>query len=163
MKHTWSFQKGALHRVEEVADRILAERDFIEGVTFLGGEPFAQAGALSELGSLIKAKGLSIVTFTGYYLGDLQKSRRREVAALLAVTDLLIDGPFRESEREFSRPWVGSRNQGFHFLSERYRGNAKEILGLANKLEIRVSKNGAVTINGLAPLQVLEGFANVFS
>jgi organic radical activating enzyme len=37
----------------------------VEGVTFLGGEPFEQAAAAAELAEVTRARGLSVMTFTG--------------------------------------------------------------------------------------------------
>jgi anaerobic ribonucleoside-triphosphate reductase activating protein len=45
---TWDEQGGFTVTVDEIATRILASTD-IEGVTFLGGEPFMQAKSLAAL------------------------------------------------------------------------------------------------------------------
>jgi anaerobic ribonucleoside-triphosphate reductase activating protein len=66
---TWSKSGGYDVTVEELEARIL-DASNIEGVTFLGGEPFEQAEALSDLGYRVRQVGLSVMTFTGY-LHDL--------------------------------------------------------------------------------------------
>ena len=78
--------------VEEMEARIVDVSD-IEGVTFLGGEPFEQAEALADLGRRVRRAGLSVMTFTGYVLEDILKSSRQGWHDLLAVTDLHLDGP----------------------------------------------------------------------
>ncbi len=128
----------------------------VEGITFLGGEPFAQAAALAELGRLLKQEGLSIMTFTGYQYEELQQGGDPDVLALLAVTDLLIDGPFQQELLDTSRPWIGSRNQRYHFLTERYRHLEERLQHIPNRLEVRLAPDGRVAVNGLAEVEQLE-------
>lgn len=140
---------GKLVDSATMARQILAGPE-IEGVTFLGGEPFAQAAALGDLGSRLRQHGLSVVTFTGYELEYLQSAARSDYAALLAVTDLLIAGPFQRERRDFSRPWVGSANQSFHFLTPRYAHLADQLGQIPNRVEVRLHPDGRIEINGLA-------------
>ena len=51
---TWAFDVGKKYSVESLYEQILEQKDNIEGVTFLGGEPFEQAKALSELAEKVK-------------------------------------------------------------------------------------------------------------
>ena len=141
--------------MQSLADDIISG-PAIEGVTFLGGEPFAQAAALAELGFLLKERALSIVTFTGYLIEDLQATAHPDYGALLAVTDLLIDGPFEQGNLDFNRPWVGSRNQRYHYLTDRYRSVATEIESIPNRWEIRIGPNGNLWANGLGDVEVIE-------
>lgn len=136
-------------QTDALVTRILAEPG-LEGVTFLGGEPFAQAEALAHIGRQVKAHGLSVVTFSGYWLEELKAANLKDYEELLAVTDLLIDGPFQKDNVDFSRPWVGSRNQRYHFLTARYQHLAEELSVIANRLEIRIQPDGRILINGLA-------------
>jgi len=62
---TWSFEGGEEIEVDVLAERVLAEAD-LEGITFLGGEPFSQAAPLALLARQIRQTGLSVMTFTGY-------------------------------------------------------------------------------------------------
>ncbi len=52
-----------------------------------------------------------------------------------------------EEKRDFTRPWSGSSNQKYIFLSDKY--SEKDLEKVENKLEIRISKDGAVWINGM--------------
>jgi len=94
LPQTWPETKGELIDSAALATRILQTPD-LEGVTFLGGEPFAQAGALADLGEHVRWRGLSVLTFTGYTLEALRARRDEAIEALLSVTDLLLAGPFR--------------------------------------------------------------------
>ncbi|MER3447925.1 MAG: ribonucleoside-triphosphate reductase activating protein [Candidatus Dadabacteria bacterium] len=147
---TWPEHGGQEIDVAELAHKILTGPP-IEGVTFVGGEPFAQAEALAELGRTVKAAGLSVVTFTGYVLEKILRSPRPGWHDLLAVTDLLIDGPFKRDLLDTSRPWVGSSNQRYHFLTERYRHLKDHLEQIPNRIEVRIGPDGSVLINGLAP------------
>jgi anaerobic ribonucleoside-triphosphate reductase activating protein len=92
-----------------LADRICEEKT-IDGVTFSGGEPFAQADVLGELGEILHQQGHSIVTFTGFSPDIVLRSPRTAWRRLLAVTDLLIAGPYIPSLK-CDIPGIGSSNQ----------------------------------------------------
>ena len=103
--------------VEKIASKIFAQSG-IEGITLCGGEPFLQAVPLAELANLCHMNGLSVVTFTGFTLAELEFIPDSD--KLLKQTDLLIDGPYRQKFPETQRHWVGSKNQIFHFLTGWY-------------------------------------------
>ena len=143
---TWDHNGGSLLDVQEIFDQIQAT-DGIEGVTFLGGEPFEQSEAVSMLAVMVKKLSLSVLTFTGFYYEELLKMNDTYVKRLLDNTDLLIDGPFVETKYDLSRPWVGSANQRYHFLSTRY--DPSIISQYKNKMELRLDKNGCIFVNGM--------------
>lgn len=153
---TWPDDGGITIEVEELAERI-ARGPEVEGITFLGGEPFAQAGELARLARLLRAEGLSVMTFTGYVLEELRAAGRQDWLDLLAATDLLVDGPFQRERLDLSRPWVGSANQRYHFLTDRYVHLQSELAGIPNRLEVRIQPDGRVLVNGLAELDDLRG------
>ena len=72
--------------------------------------------------------------------------------------DILIDGEFIEAEKDFSRPWVGSKNQRYHFLTDKY--DETIISQYKNKIEVNIQKNGSVFINGMGDFdKVAESLA----
>ncbi len=146
---TWDLKGGKEYNVIDILNDIFNTPD-IEGVTFLGGEPFEQPEALMFLARNIKQKGLSIVCFTGYKIEYLQKKYKN----ILSEIDLLIDGEFIEEEKDFSRPWVGSKNQKYYFLTDRY--NESILTKYKNKIEINIQKNGKIFINGIGDFDKLE-------
>lgn len=157
--HTWSKNGGRLVDAKELIDEILADKS-LNGVTFLGGEPFAQAAELAFVGREVKAQGLSVVTFTGYLIEDIRKAKRNDYNELLAVTDMLIDGPFQKKNTEFSRPWVGSSNQRYHFLTNRYLHLEPTLASIPNRIEVRMKPDGRILINGLTPLVDMKSLIN---
>ena len=145
-KATWDFSSGIQYDVQDILEDILNTPN-IDGVTFLGGEPFEQSDALDFLCRNIKKAGLSVVCFTGNKIENLKKQHNH----ILKNIDLLIDGEFIEEEKDFSRPWVGSKNQNYHFLSDRF--NEKILEEYKNKIEINIEKNGRIFINGMGDFE----------
>ena len=142
--HTWSHGGGSLLDTDVILADIKAQSG-IEGVTFLGGEPFEQAEALGIIAEEVQKAGLSVLCFTGGYLEELEKDSKNK--KLLDNIDLLIDGPFVAEKLDYSRPWCGSSNQRYHFLSDRY--NESIFYEYKNKVEINISKNGQIFMNGM--------------
>lgn len=156
--HSWPATGGTAVPWPELAHRVraAAHSHGVEGLTLLGGEPFDQAAVLARLAEAVRAEGLSVMTFTGHVLADLRAACRPDYDRLLAASDLLVDGPFRADLPERHRPWVGSRNQRFHFLTDRYAGLAATLAELPNRVEVRIGIDGSVAVNGFAPVAALE-------
>lgn len=135
--------------IPELLAEILAAREQhgIEGITVLGGEPFSQAEALAALAQEVRAAGLSVMVFSGYTAKALRGMKRPGVAALLAATDLLVDGPFVREQLDRERRWIGSLNQQTHDLTGRYRELVESWDTSPNTLEIRVI-DGRLVVNG---------------
>lgn len=127
----------------------------VEGVSILGGEPTEQAEGLAEFARAARAGGLSVMLYSGRTLGDLRASGGAAVAALLAATDLLVDGPFVASLRGGARRWVGSSNQTLHFLSDFYRPDDPRFAA-PDTVEIRLS-GGELVVNGYPALGARTG------
>jgi anaerobic ribonucleoside-triphosphate reductase activating protein len=142
------FHGGATRTLAEIADEIRQSRDEfgIEGITLLGGEPFAHAAAALALSRSARELGLSVMVFSGYTVEQLREKPEPEVSGLLGATDILVDGPFDREQPETERRWIGSRNQRIHFLSDRYRAD-DPCWKQRNTLEIRVRGN-ELTVNG---------------
>ncbi|MBX2802318.1 MAG: radical SAM protein [Myxococcales bacterium] len=134
---------------ERTAADVIAEAmaEDVEGVSFLGGEPFAQAPALTTVAAAVRQAGRTVMIFTGYTLQELQAPMAPiGAAALLAQTDLLVDGRYDASQRTTERRWVGSDNQGLHFLTDRYTPDDPRFAE-PNTLEIRI-RGDQILVNG---------------
>jgi anaerobic ribonucleoside-triphosphate reductase activating protein len=131
--------------VLEQLDAVLSENR-LEGVTLLGGEPLAHAAPAAALARAAWQRGLSVMVFTGYTLGEARAMSNPAVQELLACTDLLVDGPYLREKPEPRRRWVGSANQQIHFLTDRYRSD-DACWRRPNTLEIRL-RGREVAING---------------
>ena len=136
--------------VDDVLQQALASAD-VEGITVLGGEPFDQPEPLAELTAEAWKRSLSTIVFTGYTYEQLQAAGNPHWNKALAHIDVLIDGPFLQQQRSFKRPLVGSDNQRFLFLTNRYRmADFKR-----NAIEVRISPDGVVKLNGMGPMPEL--------
>ena len=106
---TWEFGCGTRVPVEAVADMVKGN-PLCRGVTFSGGEPFAQAGELAVLAHMLRAAGYEVASYSGYTFEQLLNGTP-EQRELLAAIDVLIDGPFVQAERSLELNFRGSRNQ----------------------------------------------------
>jgi anaerobic ribonucleoside-triphosphate reductase activating protein len=144
--HMWDFKPKTLVKVNTLAEQIL-QTGHIEGVTFSGGEPFAQAETLGILGEVLQRHGLNVVTYSGYTFKYLQNENRNDWKRLLGVTDLLIAGPFI-SELRCHLPWRGSLNQSMVFLSEQFRNHPAIHMENVQTMEFIIESDGALRITG---------------
>ena len=85
----------------------------LNGITLSGGEPFMQAEGCAELARRAHARSLTVWTYSGFTYEQLLDKAETDagVAALLAATDVLVDGPFRLEERSLELEFRGSGNQ----------------------------------------------------
>ena len=106
---TWDFGCGTPMEEERVL-QIVRSNPLCKGVTFSGGEPFAQAAAFAKLAGLLKEAGYEVASYSGYTFEALLAGTP-EQRALLELLDVLIDGPFIQAERTLEAAFRGSRNQ----------------------------------------------------
>ena len=106
---TWEFGCGTAME-EDMNLQIVRSNPLCRGVTFSGGEPFAQAEGFAKLAKLLKAAGYEVASYTGYTFEQLIKGNSHQ-RALLETIDILIDGPFLLAEKTLEISFRGSRNQ----------------------------------------------------
>lgn len=128
--------------LDEMKDAVT--RWSIEGISLLGGEPFAHVEPATALAEHARSLGLSVMVYSGFTLAELQSSPSN--ADLLANIDVLVDGPYLKDQPESTRRWVGSTNQVVHLLTDRYRPD-DPCWTKRNTIEIRLRDN-ELTVNG---------------
>ena len=106
---TWDFGCGTQIPVEAILD-IVRSNPLCRGVTFSGGEPFAQAAGFAKLARLLKEKGYEVASYSGYTFEQLLEGSEAQ-KDLLSVIDVLIDGPFLLSQKSLEIAFRGSKNQ----------------------------------------------------
>ena len=106
---TWEFGCGTDMEEERLVE-IVRGNPLCRGVTFSGGEPFAQAEGFAKLARLLKEKGYEVASYTGYTFEELLEGSA-EQRLLLESIDILIDGPFLLAEKSLEVPFRGSKNQ----------------------------------------------------
>ncbi len=118
---TWDFCYGKLF-TEETEKEILDAlgKDYISGLTVLGGEPFEEDNQRILVPFLEKVRKTypekNIWCYTGYvYDVDLLppdgKKHIEVTEKMLSLIDVLIDGPFVLAEKDPTLAFRGSRNQ----------------------------------------------------
>ena len=108
---THPFEGG---REVEPADllRLAQESPLNKGVTLSGGEPFCQAEALVPFARLAREAGYSVWAYSGYTYDALTGDAAPAGAAeLLALCDVLVDGPYVKALGSYEAKWRGSTNQ----------------------------------------------------
>ena len=106
---TWDFGCGTQVPVEAIVE-IVKSNPLCRGVTFSGGEPFAQAEGFAKLAELLKAQGYEVASYSGYTFEELLEGSEDQ-KKLLESIDILIDGPFLLAEKSLEIAFRGSRNQ----------------------------------------------------
>ena len=107
---TWEPAGGREVPLEEL-EALLAGNPLLQGLTLSGGEPFLQAGDCASLARRARRRGLDVWTYTGYRYEDLAEAGRADWEALLAATDVLVDGPFLQAQKSYATLFRGSDNQ----------------------------------------------------
>ena len=142
----------------QVIDKL--QLDEITGITFSGGEPMEQAGALYKVVRLArKMRDLDVICFTGYrYETLLKKPAHSGIPDFLQVIDVLIDGPYVQ-EKNNSIGLRGSTNQRIIHLNDRLKGYPFE--NQARNLEFKVD-NGSITMVGIPTMSIDSALKEFF-
>lgn len=121
---TWDFNGGKefTHEVLESIVQGLRANGIHRGLSILGGEPLCPENAfLTRLViSTVKKEipDTKIYVWTGNLYENLRDCADPNIKAILKEIDVLIDGPYIESERDITLPMRGSRNQRIINLKE---------------------------------------------
>ena len=108
---TWDFDGGRLIDTDEII-AMMEANPLLDGITLSGGEPLRQSVACMELARAAYELGLSVWCYTGYELDTVLSAYAGAAGrGLLDYIDVLVDGPYIESQRTLELPWRGSRNQ----------------------------------------------------
>ncbi len=119
-------ESGATVPVKKLAELLLDSDYKRDGVTILGGEPFAQTDGLLALVKELRKQGCPhIVCYSGYTLETLREKAVKQpaIAAVLNEIDILIDGAYIESLAGGAGLWTGSSNQRVIDLAATNRSN----------------------------------------
>ncbi len=141
---------GTELEISAIVDRLA--RVNVEGISVLGGEPFEQAADVAELARAVRARGLTVMIYSGYTIAELRKRAAIEpaVGTLLAETDLLVDGRYDRERPEppppAGRRWIGSTNQVMRYLTSAYTPDDPR-MHAANTVEIHW-RDGKLVVNG---------------
>jgi anaerobic ribonucleoside-triphosphate reductase activating protein len=107
---TWDLHGGKIADSQELLQQALAN-PLLTGLTFSGGEPFCQPQPLSEIAAAAHTHGLDIWCYSGWTLEQLQARHDEDTDRLLALIDVLVDGPYIDAQRDLTLHFRGSKNQ----------------------------------------------------
>lgn len=117
---TWDFHYGQLF-TRETEDYImkLLDKDYIHGLTILGGEPFEPSNQIALLPFVERIREKlpqkSIWAYTGFTYEELitdgSHPRCEATDTLLNLIDVLIDGRYIDAKKNLSLQFRGSDNQ----------------------------------------------------
>ncbi|MCL6271403.1 anaerobic ribonucleoside-triphosphate reductase-activating protein [Sansalvadorimonas sp. 2012CJ34-2] len=105
---------------QELEDQIIKDlgdsRIHRDGLSLSGGDPL-YPGNLDDIGRLVRRvkeayPDKNIWLWTGYIQEKLSE-RQKEI---VQYVDVLIDGPYVQTERDLTLPWRGSRNQRMIYM-----------------------------------------------
>jgi len=114
--NSWDIGNGRIVSVDEIMKVILA--DEFSNVTFTGGDPLFQVEAFTSLAKRIKTETKKTIwCWTGYLYEDILEDRR--LSMILPYIDVLVDGPFIESQKDTTLYFRGSSNQRVIYLKEK--------------------------------------------
>ena len=119
-EETWDFHYGKPY-TKEIEDEIVKslDKDFINGLTLLGGEPMEPANQKALLPLVKRVKELykdkTIWCYTGYLFDSELLSPSRAYAPwtreFLSYIDILVDGEFKLALKDITLRFKGSSNQ----------------------------------------------------
>lgn len=112
---TWAFDYGdPFTRTTEDEIMEALRPSWIQGLSILGGDPMEPENQEALLPFLRRVRAelpeKDVWLYTGYRLESVSGS------LLLALADVVVDGPFVEAEKDISLAFRGSRNQRIIYL-----------------------------------------------
>ena len=67
-----------------------------------------------------------------------------------------MSGEYDINNKTTDKIWIGSSNQEYHFLTNRYKYLKDKLNSLENKIEIRLNKDCTIIVNGMADNQKIK-------
>lgn len=114
---TWDFEGGEQEPLDIKGQIIKAicANGITRNFSVLGGEPLCPEN-VEEVSHIIAGvrmayPNIKIFTWTGYTLEELKKQDNEYINDILSHIDVLIDGPYIDSQRDLTIPLRGSTNQ----------------------------------------------------
>ncbi len=114
---TWDFD-GGKELPTDIKGQIIkaiCANGIIRNFSILGGEPLCPQN-LEEVDNIITSvrtafPHIKIFIWTGYTLEELQKIKNFHIINILSQIDVLIDGLYKEDEKDITLELRGSKNQ----------------------------------------------------
>lgn len=117
---------GFTANIQEVIEQFDAN-PLLTGITLSGGDPFLQAAQCAAIARQVKERGKNVWTYTGYTLEQIIASDNATWHQLLSYTDVLVDGPYIEEQRNLELSFRGSENQRIIDMNQWWATEGKQI------------------------------------
>ena len=144
----WPSKGGDLIDVDRLLSE-LTDRQDIDGITLLGGEPLQQAPQVEKLMIGCKKLGLTVFLYTGYEVHELTSTMQRCVD----LADIVVLGRFVQALRNTNLRWRGSENQRLMINNPKY---SYMDMSEQNEVEIHLDTSGGVSVVGYGEPQLLQ-------
>lgn len=100
---------------QDLEDQIIEDmkKDYVQGLTLLGGEPFLNTQVCLHLCKRVREEfghTKDIWSWSGYTFDELLKDSYDKLK-LLSMIDILVDGRFMEDQKDLTLQFRGSANQ----------------------------------------------------
>lgn len=131
---THDFKGGKEFTNESLNTLLNLDKDYIKGLSILGGEPLHKNNIKGTL-EIAKAykenfPNKTIWIWTGFTFEKLKESL--DFLELLKYIDILVDGPFVEEKKDIRLKYSGSSNQRVIDIKETLKRDLKEIIQIEN-------------------------------
>ncbi len=113
-KQAQDYNYGEEFNKQEILNRI-QKNSILKGITVSGGEPLCKEN-IAEVVDFIKdvkkiKPNFNIWCYTGYTMEELEKRQDAITQEALNEIDILVDGEFKEAQKDPSLKFRGSKNQ----------------------------------------------------
>ncbi len=109
-----NFDYGTEFNKQEIIKRI-EENSILKGITISGGEPLCKenvAEVVDFIKDVKKAKpNFNVWCYTGYTIEELMERGDEATQEALKEIDVLVDGEFKEAQKDPTLKFRGSKNQ----------------------------------------------------
>ena len=114
---TWDHQGGSEYDLDELLQQ-LQDTPLIKGITLSGGDPFFQPLAAAKIAEEFHARGKDVWAYTGFVWEKLLNMEDPTIEKLIQQCDVLIDGPYIQSQYKSGLHYCGSANQRLILVQE---------------------------------------------
>lgn len=120
---TWSFTGGKEFTKDTLNNlfKALKANGINRNLSILGGEPLCPENIpiTKYIVQQVKEKypEIKIYLWSGYYYDELVKNKEIK-EEIFPYLDILVDGPYINSQRDIALKWRGSRNQNIIYLKK---------------------------------------------
>ena len=121
-KETWDYDKGdEWTETEEGIVIKLMSASHIKRLSILGGEPLIDRNIEPITNLLKRIRKLYPNKKIWLYSGQCLENMKKECQNVLCLVDVLVDGPYIDSKKNYKLEWRGSSNQRVINMKETFK------------------------------------------